>query len=91
MKKYVNGKYIEMTASEIEAMKAEAEKAEYEHWQNISYEDAVNSKIREKYSESQEFAILRQKDEKPAEYADYYAYCEECKAYVKLRKGIKTE
>ena len=35
------------------------------------------------YNISQEFAILRQKDEKPEEYAEYYAYCEECKAYVK--------
>ena len=88
MKKYINGQYIEMTESEIEAMKAEAEKAELEYWQNISYEEAVNSKIRERYSESQEFAILRQKDEKPDEYASYYAYCESCKAYVKKKKGI---
>ena len=88
MKKYVNGKYIEMTESEIEAMKAEAEKAELEYWQNISYEEAVNEEIRKRYSESQEFAILRQKDEKPEEYASYYAYCEESKAYVKNKKGI---
>lgn len=88
MKKYINGKYIEMTASEIEAMKAEAEKAEYEHWQSIPYDDAVNSKIRERYSDSQEFAILRQRDEKPEEYLEYYEYCEICKAYVKEKKGL---
>lgn len=43
-------------------------------------------KIRERYTESQEFAILRQQNEKPDEYAEYYAYCEECKAFVKRMK-----
>ena len=37
-------------------------------------------------TESQEFAILRQKDEKPEEYNAYYAYCEECKDFVKAKK-----
>lgn len=49
----------------------------------IDYDEAVNSKIKERYSDSQEFAILRQKDEKPEEYQGYYNYCEECKQYVK--------
>ena len=43
------------------------------------YGNAVNAKIREKYTLSQELSILRQKDEKPEEYAEYYAYCEQCK------------
>lgn len=43
------------------------------------YENAVNAKIREKYTLSQELSILRQKDEKSEEYAEYYAYCEQCK------------
>lgn len=63
--------------------------AEQLYWQNISYEDAVDMKIREKYTASQEFAILRQKDEKPEEYQTYYNYCEECKAFVKAKKGIE--
>lgn len=88
MKKYINDKYIEMNEEEIATMQAEAEKAEAEYWQNIPYEEAVNTKIREKYSESQEFAILRQRDEKPEEYAEYFAYCEECKVFVKEKKGI---
>lgn len=54
----------------------------------VSYDELVNLKIRERYTESQEFAILRQKDEKPQEYAEYYKYCEECKEYVKERKNI---
>lgn len=48
------------------------------------YENAVNAKIREKYTLSQELSILRQKDEKTDEYAEYYAYCEQCKAQAKI-------
>lgn len=47
------------------------------------YENAVNAKIREKYTLSQELSILRQKDEKAEEYAEYYAYCEQCKTTAK--------
>lgn len=48
------------------------------------YENTVNAKIREKYTLSQELAILRQRDTKPEEYAAYYTYCEECKAKAKV-------
>lgn len=44
------------------------------------YEDKVDSLIRGRYSLSEELAILRQKDEKKAEYDAYFAYCEQCKA-----------
>lgn len=88
MNKCVNGKFIEMTAEEIAELQAEAERGEAEYWQSIPYDEAVNAKIRERYTESQEFAILRQRDEKPEEYAVYFAYCEECKAFVKDKKGI---
>ena len=87
MKKYVDGKLVEMTPSEIAAMQAEAERVEAEYWTTTPYDEAVNAKIRERYTESQEFAILRQRDEKPEEYAAYYAYCEECKAFVKGKKS----
>ena len=63
-----------------------AEAAERQYWVNVNYAEAVNEKIRERYSISDEFAILRQKDEKPEEYAAYFAYCEECKAFVKQKK-----
>lgn len=76
------------TPEELAEMQAEQEKQEKEYWTNISYEDAVNAEIRKQYTESAEFAILRQKDEKPEEYAKYYAYCEECKAFVKAQKGM---
>lgn len=87
---YHNGKYvdIEVSPEEIVAMQAETEQAEQEYWQTVPYDEAVNAKIRERYTESQEFAILRQRDEKPEEYSAYYAYCEECKAFVKGKKGI---
>lgn len=88
MKKYVNGVYYDMTPEEITSIQVEAERAEAEYWANISYDEAVDAKIRERYSVSQEFAILRQKDEKPEEYTSYYAYCEECKAFVKAKKNI---
>ena len=44
-----------------------------------SYEELVNEFIRERYSASDEFAVIRQKDEKPEEFEAYYTYCEECK------------
>lgn len=64
---------------------------EVEYWQSMSYEEAVNNEIRKRYSESQEFAILRQRDAKPSEYQEYYDYCEECKVYVKEKKALERE
>ena len=81
--KLYNGKYIEMTAEEITAMQEAQEQAEREYWQTVDYAEAVNAEIRKRYTESAEFAILRQKDEKPEEYAEHYAYCEDCKQTVK--------
>lgn len=52
------------------------------------YESEVNERIREKYTLSQELAILRQRDTKPEEYAEYNAYCEECKAQAKAKYKI---
>ena len=43
-------------------------------------EAVINNKIRRKYSLSAELAILRQRDEKPEEFAVYNAYAEQCKA-----------
>ena len=47
------------------------------------YGQTVDSLIRKRYSLWDELAILRQRDEKPEEYAAYNAYCEECKAKAK--------
>lgn len=81
--------YRDMTPEEVAELKTHAQEAEREYWANTPYDEAVNTEIRKRYSESQEFAILRQKDEKPEEYAEYYAYCEQCKAYVKSKKGVE--
>lgn len=48
-----------------------------------TYEEKVVQLIREKYSVDDELAILRQRDSKPEEFAEYNAYCEECKAKAK--------
>lgn len=45
-----------------------------------TYEELVVMKIRERYSEDDELAILRQRDTKPDEFAQYNEYCEQCKA-----------
>lgn len=84
---------IEITAEEYEAemqrVSANAEaNAEAVYWQTVDYGEAVHAEIRKRYTESQEFALLRQKDEKPEEYAEYFAYCESCKLYVKEKKGL---
>lgn len=47
------------------------------------YESKVDSLIREKYTLSQELSTIRQQANKPDEYAEYYAYCEQCKATAK--------
>ena len=47
------------------------------------YEHLVVSKIREKYTIDQELAILRQRDTKPEEFAEYNTYVEQCKANAK--------
>lgn len=47
------------------------------------YGQTVDSLIRNRYSLWDELAILRQRDEKPEEWAEYNAYCEECKAKAK--------
>lgn len=46
----------------------------------VSYKDRVISRIREKYSIDDELAILRQRDTKPEEFAEYNAFVEKVKA-----------
>lgn len=47
------------------------------------YGELVERLIRQKYTVSAELAILRQRDEKPEEFATYNAYAEQCKAEAK--------
>lgn len=89
MKKYVNGEYAEMTQEEIVKMQLEQQETEKEYFQSMSYGELVNLFIRERYTLSEELAIIRQKDEKPEEYKEYYQYCEECKERAKRILGMK--
>ena len=76
---YDNGTYRELTAEEI-AQQKEEEKKQY---QSMDYGELVEILIRRKYSLSAELAILRQRDSKPEEFAEYNAYAEQCKAEAK--------
>lgn len=51
-----------------------------------TYEERVEELIREKYSLNQELAIQRQRDTKPSEFDEYFAYCEECKQRAKIEE-----
>lgn len=51
-----------------------------------TYAQLVSEYIRERYSIDDELAILRQRDEKPEEYAAYYSYAEECKRKAKAQQ-----
>ena len=75
----------EATPEEIAEAEAANQECERQYWQSISYDEAVDVEIRKRYTVSQEFAILRQRNEKPEEYAEYYAYCEECKTLVRSK------
>lgn len=50
-----------------------------------NYNEEVNSMIRQRYSLSEELAILRQRDSKPDEFEAYNEYAEYCKVEVKRR------
>lgn len=52
------------------------------------YNEKVNSLIRERYSLSEELAILRQRDSKPDEFDEYFRFAEECKAKARPESGI---
>ena len=47
------------------------------------YPELVQELINEKYSIYDEIALLRQRSVKKAEFNEYNAYCEECKARAK--------
>lgn len=91
MKKYDNGKYIKLSQKEVNLLEQEEERLHSNYLNYTTYEELVNLKIRERYSESHEFAILRQKYEKPEEFKEYYVYCEECKKQAKELFKIRSD
>ena len=68
-----NGIYRDMTAEEIAELNSYTPDP-------IPYEQRVVNRIRERYSVDDELAILRQRDTKPDEFAEYNAYVEKVKA-----------
>lgn len=44
-----------------------------------TYGSTVTALIRERYTESDELALQRQRDTKPEDFAEYDAFCEACK------------
>ena len=57
----------------------------------IDYPQLVENKIRTKYSVSAELAILRQRNSKPEEFAEYNAFCELCKSEAKKELNIGVQ
>ena len=57
----------------------------------IEYPQLVENKIRAKYSVSAELAILRQRNSKPEEFAEYNAFCELCKSEAKNELNIGVQ
>lgn len=48
-----------------------------------TYEEKVVDLIRQRYTIDDEFAILRQRDTKKAEFEEYFEFCEQCKLIAK--------
>lgn len=71
--KLINGEYLPVTV----------ETPDEEFKDTRSYSEKVVSLIREKYSLDEELALERQRDSKPQEFSEYYAYCEACKQKAK--------
>ena len=72
MRVYDNGIYRDMTTEEIAEMQ--------KNISSIPYAERVVNRIREVYSIDDELAILRQRDTKPEEFAEYNAFVEKIKA-----------
>ena len=56
-----------------------------------SYEELVVWKIRERYTIDDELAILRQRDTKQDEFAEYNDFVEQCKAEAKEETNKNTD
>ena len=90
-----SGKYVRrladgLTATAIAAMTYAPE--DYEEVDEMPvdidetvYKERVESLIRERYSVADELGILRQRDTKPQEFAEYNAFAEACKAQAKAQ------
>lgn len=80
MKMLENGIYRDMTEKEIAELQKET---------SIPYEERVVNRIREVYSIDDELAILRQRDTKPEEFAEYNAFVEHIKAEEREKENTE--
>lgn len=94
--KYVRRRSDDLTAKAIAAMTYAPE--EYEEVDELpvtmdeaAYKAAVERLIRERYSVADELGILRQRDTKPEEYAEYYAFAEQCKAQARAEIAAEAD
>ena len=82
----IDDKYADCVASDFNrdlSFSIDKYKSRKETEAKIEYENKIVSLIRKKYNINQELAILRQRDTKPEEFAEYSEYVEKCKAEVK--------
>lgn len=75
MRIYENGIYRDMTEAEMLAI---------ENTEQPTFQERVVSRIRAVYSVDDELAILRQRDTKPEEFAEYNAFVEKVKAEERM-------
>ena len=74
----------EITVEEAENAKRSAEAEE-------RYRRIVTERIRRRYDLDAELAILRQRDDKPEEFAAYSAYAEQCKAEARAEVDAQSD
>ena len=82
----IDDKYADCMASDFNqdlSFSIDKYKSRKETEAKIKYEKKIVSLIRKKYNINQELTILRQRDTKPEEFAEYHKYVEQCKAQVK--------
>ena len=82
----IDDKYSDCQASDFdEDLKLNLDKynARKQALADEEYENKIVALIRKKYNVNQELAILRQRDAKPEEFAEYNKYVEQCKEQVK--------
>ena len=82
----IDDKYADCVASDFNqdlSFSIDKYKSRKETEAKIEYENRIVTLIRKKYNVNQELAILRQRDTKPQEFAEYNEYVEQCKEQVK--------
>jgi hypothetical protein len=83
MKIMVNGVIRDMTPEEIAELEATRVAP--------GYKERIISAIRERYSVDDELAILRQRDSKPDEFAEYFDFVEGIKNSLKDEEVGETD